>query len=126
MSEVNRLRREERELGLQAQELEIEDNLARCETINVNGNYKLIYVYITYICCTYYVFFNFFIFLKYKIIFFYLLFKKHNLIFLSFYKITDFGFNFNSLASIHRTNHLLVLLFPIYVLIVFCYFTFPK
>lgn len=40
MSEVNRLRREERELGLQAQELEIEDNLARCETINTNGNYK--------------------------------------------------------------------------------------
>jgi len=41
MSEVNRLRREERELGLQAQELEIEDNLARCETISNNGNYKL-------------------------------------------------------------------------------------
>lgn len=38
MSEVNRLRREERELGLQAQELEIEDNLTRCETININGN----------------------------------------------------------------------------------------
>jgi len=41
MSEVNRLRREERELGLQAQELEIEDNLARCETISPNGNYSL-------------------------------------------------------------------------------------
>jgi len=41
MSEVNRLRREERELGLQAQELEIEDNLARCETTSANGNYKL-------------------------------------------------------------------------------------
>jgi len=41
MSEVNRLRREERELGLQAQELEIEDNLARCETTSTNGNYKL-------------------------------------------------------------------------------------
>lgn len=41
MSEVNRLRREERELGLQAQELEIEDNLARCETISPNGNYNL-------------------------------------------------------------------------------------
>jgi len=41
MSEVNRLRREERELGLQAQELEIEDNLSRCETISANGNYKL-------------------------------------------------------------------------------------
>lgn len=41
MSEVNRLRREERELGLQAQELEIEDNLARCETVSTNGNYKL-------------------------------------------------------------------------------------
>jgi len=41
MSEVNRLRREERELGLQAQELEIEDNLARCETtVNNNGNYE--------------------------------------------------------------------------------------
>lgn len=37
MSEVNRLRREERELGLQAQELEIEDNLARRETISTNG-----------------------------------------------------------------------------------------
>lgn len=42
MSEVNRLRREERELGLQAQELEIEDNLARGEIISTNGNYKLI------------------------------------------------------------------------------------
>lgn len=41
MSEVNRLRREERELGLQAQELEIEDNLSRCETTSANGNYKL-------------------------------------------------------------------------------------
>jgi len=41
MSEVNRLRREERELGLQAQELEIEDNLARRESITANGNYKL-------------------------------------------------------------------------------------
>lgn len=39
MSEVNRLRREERELGLQAQELEIEDNLLRQETISTNGNY---------------------------------------------------------------------------------------
>lgn len=39
MSEVNRLRREERELGLQAQELELEDNLLRQETINTNGNY---------------------------------------------------------------------------------------
>lgn len=38
MSEVNRLRREERELGLQAQELEIEDNLLRQETIITNGN----------------------------------------------------------------------------------------
>lgn len=45
MSEVNRLRREERELGLQAQELEIEDNLERCETtINTNGNYRLFYL----------------------------------------------------------------------------------
>lgn len=42
MSEVNRLRREERELGLQAQELEIEDNLARRETISTNGNYRRI------------------------------------------------------------------------------------
>lgn len=39
MSEVNRLRREERELGIRAQELEIEDNLARRETINTNGIY---------------------------------------------------------------------------------------
>lgn len=39
MSEVNRLRREERELGLQAQELEIEDNLARSETMSTIGNY---------------------------------------------------------------------------------------
>ncbi|XP_050523688.1 F-actin-monooxygenase Mical isoform X2 [Daktulosphaira vitifoliae] len=38
MSEVNRLRREERELGLQAQELEIEDNLARQDTLNSNDN----------------------------------------------------------------------------------------
>lgn len=38
MSEVNRLRREERELGLQAQELEMEDNLTRCEAITTNGN----------------------------------------------------------------------------------------
>jgi len=37
MSEVNRLRREERELGSQAVELEIEDNLARCEIISING-----------------------------------------------------------------------------------------
>lgn len=42
MSEVNRLRREERELGLQAQELEIEDNLLRQETISTNGNYQFI------------------------------------------------------------------------------------
>ncbi|VVC28632.1 Hypothetical protein CINCED_3A006155 [Cinara cedri] len=74
MSEVNRLRREERELGLQAQELEIEDNLARGETINTN----------------------------------------------------EFGSDFNCLASIHRTNHILTKLFPVYVLIVFYYFTFPK
>ncbi|XP_022161142.1 F-actin-methionine sulfoxide oxidase Mical isoform X2 [Myzus persicae] len=70
MSEVNRLRREERELGLQAQELEMEDNLARCETISAN----------------------------------------------------EFGSDFNCLASIHRTNHILTKLFPIYVLIVFYYF----
>lgn len=38
MSEVNQLKREEHELGLQAQELEVEDNLARCETISTNGN----------------------------------------------------------------------------------------
>jgi hypothetical protein len=38
MSEVNRLRREERELGLQAHELEKEDNLARCETTSANDN----------------------------------------------------------------------------------------
>lgn len=42
MSEVNRLRREERELGLQAQELELEDNLARRETISTNGIKQLI------------------------------------------------------------------------------------
>lgn len=42
MSEVNRLRREERELGLQAQELEIEDNLLRQDTISTNGKYQLI------------------------------------------------------------------------------------
>jgi len=52
MSEVNRLRREERELGLQAQELETEDSLARHETIGVNGNYKLIYIYIAYNICS--------------------------------------------------------------------------
>jgi len=61
MSEVNRLRREERELGLQAQELEIEDNLARHETISVNGNYKHKYIY-----CMYLILFNFY---KYKTIF---------------------------------------------------------
>lgn len=42
MSEVNRLRREERELGLQAQELELEDNLARRETVSTNGMYQII------------------------------------------------------------------------------------
>lgn len=42
MSEVNRLRREERELGLQAQELEMEDNLSRQEIICTNGNYQCI------------------------------------------------------------------------------------
>lgn len=40
MSEVNRLRREERELGIQAQELEIEDNLARCDTISNDNNWN--------------------------------------------------------------------------------------
>jgi len=39
----------------------------------------------------------------------------------SFYKITEFGSDFNCLASIHRTNHILTKLFPIYVLIVFYY-----
>ncbi|XP_025414741.1 F-actin-monooxygenase Mical isoform X3 [Sipha flava] len=74
MSEVNRLRREERELGLQAQELEIEDNLARCET-TVNNN--------------------------------------------------EFGSDINCLVRNRRTNHVLIKLFPIYVFIVFYFFTSP-
>ncbi|XP_050425009.1 F-actin-monooxygenase Mical isoform X2 [Adelges cooleyi] len=83
MSEVNRLRREERELGLQAQELELEDNLARRDNVNSS----------------------------------------------------EFGYNFNYLASIQHTNHaisitnytlILLTFFPLYVFIITWYLVFPN
>lgn len=46
--------------------------------------------------------------------------------YMEFYEITEFASNFNCLASIHRPNHILTKLFPLFVLIVFYYFTFPK